>query len=151
MTSACQLLAVTGGASGTSASGPISATTGIAFVAATSEFTVRPGAAGTVTLAGPALFDLVSGTAGSTTGYGKWQWKISGGSYADVSSEIAVGTVAWDGAASDGPASANIDDVKTSLTPGQDYVFKLVVRQGNSGRVGDWNEQPGQLASAVGS
>lgn len=97
--------------------------------------TVAAGAGGIVTLSAPLIFDTTSASPAGTFGLsGKWQWRIVGGSWADVASEIAhssVVTVTNEGGGifdSDSGGVLTVNMSKTGLTPATAYEFQLLLR-----------------------
>jgi hypothetical protein len=93
--------------------------------------TCKAGTAGTVTLTAPLdFYRVVSGSSGAD---GKWQWRVVGGVFADVTTEIASTINAGKGTDPDGnpyatPGTLNVNMSKTGLTSGTDYEFQLLLR-----------------------
>ena len=84
--------------------------------------TVTAGAAGTVTLSAYLDTSITSGT--GTSCKGKWQWRIVGGSWADVTTEISSGA----NATTSDTGWIDVAMSKTGLTNGSDYEFQLLLR-----------------------
>ena len=126
----------------------ISATTSSSYAGANSPILmVSAGANGTVGLSFPGSFlRQANGTSGA---FGKWQWRVVGGTFADVSSEIPSGLNAVKGGFPEPENSAGAIEVsqqKTGLTAGILYEFVLLLR-GTTAASLNWNG----TASAVGS
>jgi hypothetical protein len=97
--------------------------------------TVTAAAGGVVTLSAALEFDTTQASPAGTFGlYGKWQWRIVGGSWADVASEIAetIGVEVVDEGGgifvSYFPGAISVAMSKTGLTPATDYEFQLLLR-----------------------
>lgn len=138
----------TGTGSGTSASASINATaiTSSYGASPTGVMTAKAGAGGQVQCStNPDFYKATAGTVGA---YGKWQWRVVGGSFADITSEIAstVSAVRVGGAEpSNEPGVINVTMTKTGLTAGTSYEFQFLMRSAgaNIDAIGN--------ASAVGS
>lgn len=137
-----------GGSGGSSASDSSIADTTSSSYGTTNAgpLTVTAGASGIVDLSFPGSFTRT--TSGSGTAFGKWQWRIVGGTYADVSTEIAS-VVSSNTNTTDGtydPGSIYVTQQKTGLTAGTSYEFILLLRNG-----GSYTQNWTGTASAVGS
>lgn len=140
---------VGGGSGATSASTTaISAATSTSYVTGVSgTLTLAAGSSGTVNLTAGVDF-YISGTSSSNQSqgcYGKWQWRVSGGTFADVTSEVGSSynafrpgtgtyvapTIDTDAQASDGRIDVN--QSKTGLTSGSTYEFRFVWRLSGGG------------------
>ncbi len=120
-----------GGGGGTSAStSAISQSTSSSYGAAnTGILSVVAGSAGQVSCTFPATYQRT--TNGSGLAHGKWQWRVVGGSFADITTEISSS----DGSFRSGPPEPEITEgylycnmTKTSLTNGTTYEFQLLLR-----------------------
>lgn len=123
---------VSGSGGGTSAStSTIGSTNSATYGAANiSILSVTAGANGTVSLSAPLSYE----GAATCTAYGKWQWRVPAGTWADVAVEIAadinstrvtdpeLGTVYTD------PGSISVAQSKAALTNGSTYEFQLLLR-----------------------
>jgi hypothetical protein len=99
--------------------------------AATSVMTVRAGSAGQIDLTAPLYFDIYA--PGTRAAYGKWQWRVVGGTFADVTTEIGSAYSAYypsGHVVGQDPSSGYIEVTmsKTGLTNGTDYEFQLLLR-----------------------
>ncbi len=88
-------------------------------------------------------------TNGIGTCYGKWQWRVVGGSFADIASEIVADATSYRTGGAEpedtyGSISANMQ--KTGLTAGVEYEFQLLLRSGGSYTINFFN-----YANTVGS
>lgn len=98
--------------------------------------TLTCGASGEVSLAAPLDFVAAEeAPPGSFHCYGKWQWRVPAGVWADVATEIQSSSAAdvIDGGDGFGPFFASEGTIsvamtKTGLTPGDDYEFQLLLR-----------------------
>jgi hypothetical protein len=117
-----------GGTGSTASDSTINSVSTTSFALAAGPLTVTAGAAGTVDLSAPLTFS--HGGTGSVDTRGKWRWRIVGGSYADVATEIN----STDPALQDEPNSGYIEvtQSKTGLTSGTDYEFELQLRRASS-------------------
>lgn len=127
-----------GSGGGTTASDPTIANVVSASYGTTHAgvLTVKPGSGGTVTLSAPLDFTVdAASPAGSFHLYGKWLWRIVGGSWADVAAEVQSGLscdIVYD--AEGGfydllqSGSISVNTSKTGLTAGTDYEFQLQLR-----------------------
>jgi len=114
-----------GGSGATSAStSTFASATSTSYGAANAgPLTVTAGAAGTVTLSAYLNTSILfSGT--STSCKGKWQWRVVGGSWADVATEISSGA----DASLYGDGYIDVAMSKTGLTNGVAYEFQLLMR-----------------------
>ncbi len=97
--------------------------------------TAKAGTAGQVALTANLSFQPSGGTAiGALNAWGKWQWRVVGGSWADVDSEDSSTTAASRAYDNDANAWINSEGylpvamTKTGLTSGTDYEFQLLLR-----------------------
>ena len=97
--------------------------------------TAKAGTAGQVALTANLDFQLSGGGAIATLdAYGKWQWRVVGGSWADVDTEDASTTSAsrqynaGDAVWENSPGYLPVAMTKTGLTSGTDYEFQLLLR-----------------------
>ena len=140
---------VSGSGSGTSAStSSITNSTSASYGAAnTIVLSVVAGTAGQVACTFPDYFHKAThGTGGA---FGKWQWRVVAGSFADIASENssfydAVKTPAPEPADEEG--SLVVSMTKTGLTPGTTYEFQLLLRSAGAYTINHYG-----TASAVGS
>jgi hypothetical protein len=146
----------TGG--GTSASTTtLGDTTGTAYDttnAVSAVLTVTTGSVGQVACSAPVTFDRVSGT-GTTGAYGKWQWRVPAGVWADITTEVQETTTSTSSALNpdtntDGYLSVN--HTKTGLSASTSYEFRFVWRRrdvsGGGANVGAYG---GATMTATGS
>lgn len=138
------------GGSGTSAStGSISSSTSASYGAAnTSVLSVQAGSGGTVSCVFNDTFQRSSAT-GIGNCYGKWQWRVVGGVFADITTEIMSDGPSYKSGSPDfevtnGSASINMN--KTGLTNGTTYEFQLLLRS-----AGAYTINHSGTASATGS
>jgi hypothetical protein len=119
-----------GGGGGTASDTTIASTSSTSYGGANAgPMTVTAQAGGVVSLSAPLTFST-SGSGGSAAG--KWQWRVVGGSWADVASEIGSATPAVTSEPESGYIEVN--QSKTGLTSGTDYEFQLLLRRsGGSG------------------
>ncbi len=109
----------------------ISQTTSASYGAAnTAMLTATAGAGGQVACSFPATFKRT--TNGSNGAFGKWQWRVVSGSYADITTEIASSANnSKDDTVQEpynNPGSISVSMTKTGLTPGTPYEFQLLLR-----------------------
>ena len=126
-----------GGSGSTSASTTaLGDTTGTAYDttnAVSATLTLTCGASGEVDCSAPIGFIRTGSTTGATGAYGKWQWRVPAGSWADVDTEVQdsvtarTTTVTGELGYSSGTISAN--QTKTGLTASSDYEFRFVWRR----------------------
>lgn len=131
----------TGGTGGSGNPGTTQSTSSFSSITSTSHatisstLTVKAGTNGQVRCTLPASFRRTPGTATGLTGmYGKIQWRVVGGTFADIAAETAdSGDAETEVNAGDPPmnsaGSINIDVTKTGLTSGTDYEFRLQARK----------------------
>ncbi len=105
------------------------------------------GTNGEVACSFPASFQR--STNGNGAAYGKWQWRIVGGSFADIATEISSDVSSYK-AGSPEPADDHgnliVFMTKTSLTTGTTYEFQLLLRSAGAYSVNYYG-----TASVVGS
>jgi len=91
--------------------------------------TVTAGASGTVALTATLQF---YGAPGDGV-WGKWQWRVPAGSWADVTSELGsdypASSTSFFGGSIPVPGHISVTMNKASLTPGSDYEFQLLLRR----------------------
>jgi predicted phage tail protein len=140
-----------GGGSATSAStGSISQTTGNAYSAAnTPILTVKTGASATLTCSFPGRFYRTG--YGGNDAYGKWQWRVVSGTFADIGAEI-MSTVSAAKAGStepyNDPGSITVNQTKnTGLSANTTYELQMLLRNDTTTATCNWNG----TASVVGS
>jgi hypothetical protein len=122
---------------GTTASdSSIAGTTSTTYGAANAgPLTVKAGTAGVVDLIAPLSYYRSTSTPGSTTAYGKWQWRVVAGAWADVTTEITATT---DASTINEPpvmqdnGALTVNMQKTGLTASTDYEFQLLLRESNT-------------------
>lgn len=81
---------------------------------------------------------------------GKWQWRVVGGTFADISTEVLADTASisaqnWKGLSIVSAGHLGVVHEKTGLTPGTDYEFKFVWRTSTSGQ--DLYKTSGSMAA----
>ena len=94
--------------------------------------TVKAGSTGVVNLSFPGSFTRATNGSGSSAG--KWQWRAIGGTFADVAPETGSSASSFTNVP-DGtydPGSIFVSEAKTGLTPGTDYEFRLLLRNGGA-------------------
>lgn len=95
----------------------------------------KAGTAGQVACTAPVTYKRTPGTAdGTNAATGKWQWRVVGGSFADITTEIGPGSSAQTITNSGDPTinlsgSMSVNMTKTGLTSGTDYEFKFLWRR----------------------
>lgn len=93
---------------------------------------VAAGATGTVSLSAPIGYKRNSTAAGRTGAAGKWQWRVVGGTFADVATEVSDTA---DFAETDTSpvtnyqGSLSVSQSKTGLTSGTTYEFRFLWRE----------------------
>lgn len=122
-----------GGSSGSDST--ISASASTSYGAANGgPFTAIAGSAGQVGLGFPGEFTRT--TNGSMDAFGKWQWRVIGGTFADVGTEIGSTSPAFRGGfpePSNDAGSITVTQTKTGLTAGTSYEFQLLLRNSGAG------------------
>lgn len=130
-----------GGSGASSAStSTILATNSASYATANAgPLTITIGASGTATLSAPLSF-YSANAAPSGTGigmFGKWQWRLSGGTFADVATEVAQSST--DGVTldsgryyADGTGAITINTSKAGLAAGSVCDFQLLLRTGGN-------------------
>lgn len=120
------------GAGAPSSDSSIAQVTSASYGAANSDvLTATAGSGGQVACTFPATFKRT--TNGTNGAFGKWQWRIVGGSFADITTEIAstVNCTKDSTALPDpinDPGSISVAMTKTGLTNGTPYEFQLLLR-----------------------
>jgi len=135
---------VTGSGAGTSATD--STITGVSSTAYSTAkagpLTVKAGSGGSVNLSAPLEFARPIDGNGTRDAYGKWQWRVVGGSWADVSAEVLSTSPAFVTGYPFEPESYNgfisIAPTKSGLTAGTDYEFQLLLRCAGTATVLDF-------------
>jgi len=127
----------TGAAGATSAQDSSLTNVSTTYAAISDVLTVRAPASGAISLSAPLSFQRVSTTAGTTSAWGKWQWRAVGGTFADVAAEIASTQNAVTAVAPGEPVeqysgALSVNQSKTGLTAGVDYEFQLLARSSNA-------------------
>jgi hypothetical protein len=114
---------------------------------------VRAGAPGVVDLTAPLEFFVLNVAPEGTFGLrGKWEWRIGGGSWADVAAEVSetapsvVTYIPFDLAYEASFGAISISASKTGLTPGTDYEFRLMLRTSGDTRTRFVNGVAGAVA-----
>jgi hypothetical protein len=114
----------------------------------------KAGTAGQVVCTAPLTFKRTPGTAdGETQGIGKWQWRVVGGSFADITTEVSGGTAQTVTNSPDPTVnmagSLSVNMTKTGLTSGTDYEFKFLWRRADiSGTANNVYRTAGTLQAA---
>ncbi len=133
----------TGGAGATSASD-----SSIASITANTyggeqagPLTVTAGSGGTVTLSAPLSFS----SAAAVSTRGKWRWRIVGGFYADVATEISSTSAAVAGEPDTG--YIEVSQSQTGLSPGSAYEFILQLRRASGSGTVDFSGTASAVAS----
>lgn len=123
-----------GSGSGASSTSVISSTSSSSYGSAnTSVLTCKAGSGGQVVLSAPLDFYRTSNGTGDC--YGKWQWRVVGGVFADVTTEIHATVTAFKAGApepANDPGSIAVNMTKSGLTAGTDYEFQLLLRTAGS-------------------
>ena len=120
------------GAGAPSSDSSITQVTSASYGAANSDvLTATAGSGGQVACTFPATFKRT--TNGTNGAFGKWQWRVVGGSFADITTEIAstVNCTKDSTALPDpinDPGSISVAMTKTGLTNGTPYEFQLLLR-----------------------
>jgi hypothetical protein len=130
---------MTGGGATSDATSSITSTTSSAYGAAnTRSLTVSPGAGGIVNLAFAGEFTRAS--AGNASAFGKWQWRVVGGTFADVAAQIASSSSASTSGPPEPdttPGTIAVNQQKSGLTAGVTYEFQPLLR-GNTSVTLNW-------------
>ena len=128
-----------GGGASSDATSTINQTTSSAYGgAATRILTIAAGAGGVVNLSLVAEFSRA--TAGSASAFGKWQWRVVGGTFADVAAEVASSTSAFTSGPPEPdttPGTIAVNQQKSGLTTGTSYEFQPLLR-GNASVTLNW-------------
>lgn len=114
-----------------SSSSTISQTTSASYGSGNSPvLTAVAGAGGQVACTFPATFKRT--TNGTNGAFGKWQWRVVAGSFADITTEIpSSANNARDNTVAEPyniAGSISVSMTKTGLTPGTTYEFQLLLR-----------------------
>lgn len=119
-----------GGGATSDATNSISSTNSSAYgTAQTRILTIAAGAGGLVDLAYPGEFKRA--TNGTASAFGKWQWRVVGGTWADVAAEIAAISNALRSSfpePENTPGIIAVNQQKSGLTAGVTYEFQLLLR-----------------------
>jgi hypothetical protein len=132
-----------GGSSSSATTTTLGTTTGTAYDmtnAISATLTVTAGASGQVACTAPISFkrtpiSLSTGPDGETGAAGKWQWRVVGGTFADIASEVTNATDSITSLDPDiskhktSPGSLSVAQTKTGLTPGTAYEFRFCWRR----------------------
>jgi len=126
-----------GGGTGTTASTTTlqNATATTYGTAESAILTVEAGTAGKVQCTAPVGYKRTPGTAAGLTGaFGKWQWRVLAGSWADITTEVADTNNAETIVNAGDPTqntlgSISVTHTKTGLTAGTQYEFKFLWRK----------------------
>lgn len=119
-----------GGGATSDSTSSINTTTSSAYgAAATRILSIAAGTGGVVnlTLAG----EFSRATAGNASAFGKWQWRVVGGTFADVAAEIASSSSASTSGPPEPdttPGTIAVNQQKSGLTAGVTYEFQLLLR-----------------------
>jgi len=121
----------TGGSSGSTAT--LGSTTGTAYDTTNSvsgTIAVNTGSVGRIDFAAPISFKRTATTVGQTGAYGKWQWRVPAGTWADVSTETAYAEYAEkDAELFTYAGSLAVSDAKTGLTANTAYEARFLWRR----------------------
>jgi len=138
-----------GSGGGTTATTTISGTSvNTTYSDMTGVMTCKAGATGKVDLSAPVEY-LNSSASTSATGKGKWQWRVIGGVFADVSAETNGIASTRDSEGNVTPGGKTWTAQKTGLTDGVSYEFKFIGASTASARELSWYGVSN--ASAIGS
>ena len=130
-----------GGAGGATsdATSSISATTSSAYASANTRIlTIAAGSGGVVNLSFAGEFTRA--TSGNASAFGKWQWRVVGGTFADVATEIASASSASTSGPPEPDTTAGtiaVNQQKSGLTTAVNYEFQLLLRA-NAGVTLNW-------------
>jgi hypothetical protein len=125
----------TGGTGGTSASTTslgVTSTNNATGATASAIMQVKAGSGGQITCSAPLFFKRTPGTAAGVTGaQGKWQWRVVGGTFADIA---AAGSDSWDAQTivnagdptQNQSGSISVTQTKLGLTNGTTYEVQFV-------------------------
>jgi hypothetical protein len=97
--------------------------------AVSDTLTVTAGSVGQVACVAPITFDRVTSTDGETGAFGKWQWRVPAGVWADITTEVQEAVTAVNDAvdlANDHYGSLSVSHTKTGLTNGSSYEFRFL-------------------------
>jgi hypothetical protein len=103
----------------------------------------------------PIGFARSGASLGETGAFGKWQWRVVGGTYADITTEVASTfdaiTQHVDGVTENDDGSMSVTMTKTGLTNGTAYQFRFLWRRTDvSGTADNIHRDTGTL-TATGS
>lgn len=132
---------MTGGAGGATSdsTSSINTTNSSAYVAAATRIlSIAAGTAGVVNLS--LAGEFTRATAGTASAFGKWQWRVVGGTFADVAAEIAsISSASTSGPPEPDttPGTIAVNQQKSGLTAGVTYEFQPLLR-GNSSVTLNW-------------
>lgn len=127
-----------GGSGGTTATtGTLGNTAGVSYntsTAVSATITAAAGSGGKVALTADVSYKATDGESGPAT-WGKWQWRVVGGTFADVGAEIhdqfepdytvineSTGSFRYS------PGQLTVNQTKTGLTNGTNYEFRFLWR-----------------------
>jgi hypothetical protein len=103
--------------------------------AVSATLTAIAGASGQVSLTAPISFKRNASAAGSSGAAGKWQWRIVGGTFADVAAEVtSIEDAQTEGGTGGEPLTQSVgwlsvSQTKTGLTNGTKYEFRFLWRE----------------------
>jgi predicted phage tail protein len=130
-------------APGTGTGGTIAYTSNISSASSSSyttagsdELTVMCGSSGQIDLSADLNFSCY--TTGNHSCHGKWQWRLAGGTYADVAAEMPASQSAYMPSTKmvdeldSGPGYISVTTNKSGLTSGSSYNFKFLWRSDTS-------------------
>lgn len=109
------------------------ATSSYGTTAFSGVLSVKAGTSGQVACSSNISFNVTS-TSTNTEEYGKWQWRVVGGTFADIATEIISTSSAYKAApvtgepTDKGPGALSVNMTKTGLTSGTTYEFQLLIR-----------------------
>jgi hypothetical protein len=122
----------TGGTSGNTTT--LGNTTGTSYDttnAVSGTITVTAGSVGQVVCSAPLTFGRTASNDGESGAYGKWQWRVPAGVWADIDTEVQESTTAFKSgaSASNRNGSLSVTHTKTGLSNGSSYEFRFVWRR----------------------
>lgn len=146
-----------GGTGGTSASTTTLAdTTGTTYDptnAISDSLTVTAGSGGQVQCDAPVSFTRVTSSDGQTGAYGKWQWRVPAGLWADIATEVQESATAINDAvnlANERNGTLSVTHTKTGLVSGSSYEFRFLWRDRSAPNASRVSRSSGAL-TATGS
>jgi hypothetical protein len=130
----------TGGTSGsTTTLGDTNGTSYDTTNAVSATITVTAGSVGQVACTAPITFGRNAGIDGENGAYGKWQWRVPAGVWADITTEVQDSVTALEDSSGGIPhnGSLSVSHTKTGLTPSSSYEFRFLWRRRNVATVYD--------------